>query len=230
MFAYRDTREGGVGDRLVTHVAFTDVHLDLAEAGPGLDDALRYLEDTLEVRVARMSQVHGSDVAMVQDPVGSVPPQADALVTALRGVALLVRVADCVPVLLADPERGLVAAAHAGRTSMAAGVVPDTIDRLRALGADRITAWVGPHICGRCYEVPEALRDEVAALVPQSYAETRWGTPALDLGAGVRAQLERAGCEVVEVDRCTLEHAQLHSHRRDGVAAGRFGGLVWVER
>jgi copper oxidase (laccase) domain-containing protein len=74
------------------------------------------------------------------------------------------------------------------------------------------------------------MRAEVSAAVPESYAETRWGTPGLDLGAGVSAQLERAGCEVVRIDRCTLEHAQLHSHRRDGVAAGRFGGLVWVER
>jgi copper oxidase (laccase) domain-containing protein len=73
------------------------------------------------------------------------------------------------------------------------------------------------------------MRAEVSAAVPESYAETRWGTPGLDLGAGVTAQLEQAGCEVVQIDRCTLEHAQLHSHRRDGVASGRFGGLIWME-
>ena len=235
MFAYRDTREGDpdnpAGDiGPIVRVAFTDVHLDLSEASSGLDDSLTYLEDALGVRVARMRQVHGRDVAVVDDPVAIVPPEADGLVTNQRGVALLVRVADCVPVLLADPDTGVIGAAHAGRNGMAAGVVPHTVEQLRALGAEQVTAWVGPHICGRCYEVPEAMRAEVSAAVPESYAETRWGTPGLDLGAGVSAQLERAGCEVVRIDRCTLEHAQLHSHRRDGVAAGRFGGLIWVER
>jgi YfiH family protein len=225
VFAYRDTREGD----LVTQVAFTDVSLDLSEAGSGLADSLAYLEDTFTVRTARMHQVHGRDVAVVEQPVAAEPPEADGLVTTERGVALLVRVADCVPVLLADPDVGVIGAAHAGRKGMAAGVVPHTVERLRALGAERVVAWVGPHICGRCYEVPDDLRAEISAAVPASYAETRWGTPGLDLGAGVTSQLVAAGCEVVQVDRCTLEHAQLHSHRRDGVAAGRFGGLIWVD-
>ena len=72
---------------------------------------------------------------------------------------------------------------------------------MRELGADEITAWIGPHVCGRCYEVPESMRAEVAAVVPESFAETSWGTPALDIGAGVRAQLARAGVTVVEVGR-----------------------------
>ena len=72
------------------------------------------------------------------------------------------------------------------------------------------------------------LRDEIAALVPETWSTTSWGTPALDLGAGVRAQLERAGVEVVDVGGCTREDASLHSYRRDGAAAGRFAGLVWM--
>lgn len=226
MFGYRDKREGD----LVIQVAFTDVHLDLAESASGLDDSLRYLEDELGLRIARMRQVHGREVAVVDEVVPTRPPEADGLVTTQLGVGLLVRVADCVPVLLADLQRGVIGVAHAGRKGMALGVVPHTVEQLQALGAERLTAWVGPHICGRCYEVPDALRAEVSAVVPESYAETRWGTPGLDIGAGVTAQLERAGCAVVQVDRCTLEHAQLHSHRRDGAASGRFGGLIWVEQ
>ena len=99
---------------------------------------------------------------------------------------------------------------------------------MRDLGASEITAWIGPHICGRCYEVPAAMRAEVVAALPESGAETSWGTPALDLGAGVRAQLERAGVSVIEVGRCTREDPELHSYRRDGAAAGRFAGLVWL--
>ena len=99
---------------------------------------------------------------------------------------------------------------------------------MRDLGAGDLEAWVGPHVCGACYEVPEDMRAEVAALVPTTYAETRRGTPGLDLGAGVRAQLEAHGVTVHEVARCTLEEETLHSYRRDGDRAGRFAGLVWT--
>jgi copper oxidase (laccase) domain-containing protein len=70
------------------------------------------------------------------------------------------------------------------------------------------------------------MRDQVAAAVPESWAVTSWGTPSLDLGAGVRAQLSAAGCCVVDAARCTREAHDLYSYRRDGVAAGRFAGLV----
>jgi copper oxidase (laccase) domain-containing protein len=72
------------------------------------------------------------------------------------------------------------------------------------------------------------MRAEVSALVPAAYAETTWGTPALDIGAGVRAQLAAAGVEVVDVGGCTREDPRLHSHRRDGAAAGRLAALVWM--
>jgi len=76
--------------------------------------------------------------------------------------------------------------------------------------------------------VPAQLRDQVAAVVPATRSETSWGTPALDLGAGVAAQLAAAGVPAVLVDRCTLEDEQLHSYRRDGAGSGRLAGLVWI--
>nr|WP_275693499.1 laccase domain-containing protein [Nocardioides sp. TF02-7] len=97
---------------------------------------------------------------------------------------------------------------------------------MTALGARRVTAWVGPHICGRCYEVPAQLQDEVAAAVPESRSTTSWGTPGLDIGAGVRAQLTAVGVPVVDAARCTRESPDLYSYRRDGAAAGRSAGLV----
>ena len=225
MFSFRDSREGD----LTIRVAFTDVRLDVAEGAPGRDDAIRSLEQALGVRVVRMHQVHGADVELVDDRRSSSLPQADALVSRQPGLALMTRAADCVPILLADPVYGVIAAAHAGRKGTALGVARATVDQMRRLGADDITAWVGPHICGRCYEVPDEMRAEVAGQVPATYAETRWGTPGLDLAAGVVAQLEAAGCRVVTIDRCTLEDPDLHSHRRDGAAAGRLAGLVWIE-
>jgi purine-nucleoside/S-methyl-5'-thioadenosine phosphorylase / adenosine deaminase len=174
--------------------------------------------------LADMRQVHGATVVTV-DGSGD-RPDADGLVTTSPDVVLLVRVADCVPVLLADPDAGVLGVAHAGRPGLAAGVVPATVARMRELGAAEVTAWVGPHVCGGCYEVPEAMREEVGDVVPAAVATTTWGTPSLDLGAGVRAQLADAGVAVVDLARCTRESADLYSYRRDGAGAGRLGGLV----
>jgi YfiH family protein len=138
----------------------------------------------------------------------------------------MVRAADCVPVVLGDPEQGVIGAAHAGRLGLVRGVVPATVARMRKLGAEHITAWVGPHICGRCYEVPAEMRDEVAAVEPATRATTSWGTPAVDLGAGIRAQLERDGVTVIDAARCTLESPDLYSFRRDRDEAGRQAGVV----
>ncbi|ANH39152.1 Laccase domain protein YfiH [Nocardioides dokdonensis FR1436] len=182
-------------------------------------------------RLADLHQVHGCTVVGVDDDgprqPGTPRPRADAIVTAEAGVTLMVRAADCVPVLLADPEAGVLGAAHAGRPGLAVGVVTATVARMRRLGAHDVTAWIGPHVCGGCYEVPEALQEEVAAIEPSSRATTTWGTPALDIGAGVRAQLERAGVTVLDgATRCTRESPDLYSFRRDGVRAGRLAGVV----
>ena len=174
-------------------------------------------------RLSDMEQVHGRRV--VRAATGR--EQCDALVTDQPDVVLMVRAADCVPVLLADADAGVIGAAHAGRPGVAAGVVTACVERMRALGAEEITAWVGPHVCGSCYEVPEAMQAEVAAIEPATRATTSWGTPALDIGAGVVAQLERAGVRVVlDAVRCTLEEPSLYSHRRDGARAGRLAGVI----
>jgi len=178
--------------------------------------------------VVRMSQVHGRDVHVVAagDDLAGPVPTADGLVTTRADVALAARAADCVPVLLADPAAGVAGAVHSGRPGLFAGVVPATVEAMRGLGAERIVAVIGPHVCGRCYEVPEQMRAEVAERVPASYAETSWGTPALDIGAGVRSQLEEARCRVLDAARCTMENEELYSYRRQGQASGRLAGVV----
>ncbi|WP_110205149.1 peptidoglycan editing factor PgeF [Nocardioides daejeonensis] len=206
--------------------------LDLALVPPPRRDEVeanwrRVLDDfSPSARRVDMRQVHGAAVAHL-DSVPEVAPECDGLVTSVPGAVLVVRVADCVPVLLADPEEGVVAAAHAGRAGMAADVVGATVRRMRAAGARRILARIGPHVCGRCYEVPDVLRAEVAALVPEAGATTSWGTPSLDLAAGVRAQLDRAGvADVVEVGICTVESPAHYSYRRDAAQSGRQVGLI----
>ncbi|MFF5368595.1 peptidoglycan editing factor PgeF [Streptomyces sp. NPDC013187] len=184
-------------------------------------------------RVVWMNQVHGADVAVVDGPWGPSTgiPSVDAIVTTRRGLALAVLTADCVPVLLADPVAGIVAAAHAGRPGMIAGVVPAALRAMTELGAEpsRIVARTGPTVCGRCYEVPEAMRAEVSAVEPAAYAETSWGTPAVDVSAGVHAQLERLGVRDREQSPvCTLESRDHFSYRRDRTT-GRLAAYVWLD-
>lgn len=183
-------------------------------------------------RVVWMNQVHGAAVTVVDEPWGDRPvPGTDAVVTTRRGLALAVLTADCVPVLLADPVAGVVAAAHAGRPGLVAGVVPAAVRAMTGLGADpaRIVARTGPAVCGRCYEVPEAMRAEVAAVEPAAHAETSWGTPAVDVSAGVHAQLERLGVRDREQSPvCTLESDDHFSYRRDRTT-GRLAGYVWLD-
>lgn len=195
-----------------------------------------------------MNQVHGKAVAVVgasapgrapagepDAPDADVPiadaPTADAMVSA--GGPLAVMVADCVPIVLvgeraagsdAAPVFGVV---HAGRPGLAAGVVPAAVAQLREHGATGISAWIGPSICGQCYEVPESMRAEVAESVPAAWCTTSQGTPGLDLPAGVRSQLAAEGVAVEYSGGCTREDAELYSYRRDS-RTGRFAGLVWT--
>ncbi|MFE9018250.1 peptidoglycan editing factor PgeF [Streptomyces sp. NPDC007808] len=209
---------GAVGDD--TDAVITN--RELAAKSLGLDPA----------RVVWMNQVHGTDVAVVDGPWGDRPvPEVDTVVTAQRGLALAVLTADCVPVLLADPVAGIIAAAHAGRPGMLAGVVPATLRAMTERGADpaRIVARTGPAVCGRCYEVPEPMRAEVAAVEPAAYAETSWGTPAVDVTAGVHAQLARLGVGDREQSPvCTRESSDHFSYRRDRTT-GRLAGYVWLD-
>ena len=181
-------------------------------------------------RLVFMRQVHGTAVSVVTgpQPPGAPAVTADALVTVEADLGLAVLVADCVPVVLAARRSDVVAVAHAGRRGVSGGVVGATVSAMADLGArrDHLVAVVGPAVCGACYEVPPAMADEVATLVPAARATSRSGTPALDLRAAVAAQLTAAGVRTIEVDPwCTRESPDLFSHRRDGVT-GRFAALV----
>lgn len=181
--------------------------------------------------VAYATQVHGSRVVVLSGPpaAGSASVgEADALVSVSPDVAVAVLVADCVPVLLADPAAGVVAAVHAGRRGLVAGVVEAAVAAMLEQGASvpGLRAAIGPAIAGQSYEVPAALQDEVASVVPQTRATTSWGTPALDLPAGVAAVLEAAGVQqVTRLARDTWTDPALFSFRRSP-RTGRFAGVI----
>src|SRR3954468_4271267 len=187
--------------------------------------------DVAEDRLVWMNQVHGTGVAVVDGPQDGAVPDTDALVTATPGLVLAVLVADCVLILLADHDRGVVAAVHAGREGVRRGVLPAALSAMAGLGARarHVTALLGPAVCGACYEVPEQMQADVAAVAPAAATRTRAGTPGLDLRAGVEEVLRKAGIpEVVQDARCTVEDPSLFSHRREGVT-GRQAGIVWLD-
>lgn len=203
---------------LALHVGDDPVQVHRRRAG--LEAAMGVPSSSLQF----MNQVHGAEVAVLD--AGGAAPTADAMVS--RRVPLAVMVADCIPVLLAG-ESGdgpVIAAVHAGRPGLEAGVVPAAIGRMRSLGATGIRAWLGPSICGRCYEVPADLQARVAAAVPAARSTTSWGTPGLDLPAGAVSQLGEAGVRVEYLGECTLETPSLYSYRRNR-DTGRFAGVVW---
>ena len=172
-----------------------------------------------------MSQCHGSDIAFVDGPWQGEPLEVDGLVTTSTDLALGVLVADCTPVLLIDQEAGVAAAVHAGRPGMMAGIVGRAVDAMADLGARSISAVVGPSVCGRCYEVPDAMRVQAAKVSPVTAAVSWQGTPAIDVAAGVVDQLQARSVAVQWIRGCSRESGGLFSYRRQH-RTGRFAGVV----
>jgi hypothetical protein len=186
---------------------------------------------------ATVRQVHGATVARVglaalpQGPPEAKPPlaEADALVTAEEGVVLAVLVADCVPVLMADPERRVAAAVHAGWRGLAVGAVEAAAAAFAALGGRPAAsaALVGPAAGPCCYEVGEDVRERVAGRYPVAAATTRGGRPALDLAAAATVALTGAGFAAPALaGECTVHQPErFFSYRRDR-GMGRQAGIV----
>lgn len=175
-------------------------------------------------------QVHGPEVRTLTSPQDrDLADGCDALVTAQPGIALAVLAADCLPALLVDHRAGVIAAVHAGRQGLVAGVLQATLAAMGELGSrpPDVVAALGPTIGGCCYELPGELADAVAAVVPAARATTRWGTPSVDVRAGAEAVLREAGLtDVHRVGGCTVDEPDLFfSYRRDGVT-GRHAGMV----
>lgn len=202
-----------VGDDPVAVAANRAALERTAGLGPG---GLRFLH-----------QVHGDRVVEVAAATGD-EPRADGGLATHPGTGVAVTAADCLPLLLADPGGPRAAAVHVGRVGLTLDIAGKAVAALRAAGADQVAAVLGPAVCGLCYEVPAAMRDEVAAAAPGSASTTRHGTAAVDIRAGVLVQLTRAGVSAVtSVDICTVEDARLFSHRRDR-ATGRFAGVAAI--
>ena len=170
-----------------------------------------------------MNQVHGDEVVEVKS-IGD-DPTCDALITRAPGIALAVMVADCIPLLLSSST--VIGAVHVGRRGLMNSVAVKAVDAMRTLGADQIHAQLGPSICGRCYEVPQELADEVVAKHPAASSLTNNLTPALDLPRALIADLVAIGVTYEASAICTLENDEYFSYRRHNIT-GRNAGVVWL--
>jgi len=180
----------------------------------------RFARDKLYIA----EQVHGRHVIVIagtETPAEVRAMKADALVTRTPGVTLGVVTADCVPILLADPE-GRVAAVHAGWRGTAEGVVSAAIDALAELGAkpDLLVAAIGPAICARCFEVGDEVAAQFEQVAPAAILREPGKKPHIDLAAANHLQLLDGGLSPTHIwrsGRCTMhEPTDFFSYRRDG--------------
>jgi len=169
-----------------------------------------------------MNQMHGDEVVVIDSALAQ-DPTCDALITTTHGLALAVMVADCIPLLLVSNEA--VAAVHVGRAGLLNRIAIKTIQKMRSLGAIEVHAILGPSICGKCYEVPFDLQQEVVTNFPKAFSTTRKGTPGLDLPAALIADLIEFGVGFKSSTICTMESDLYFSHRRHN-PTGRFAGVV----
>jgi YfiH family protein len=218
------TRRGGFSDG-----AYAELNLGrLTDDRPeDVDRNRAALEADLGVPLSYIRQVHGTTVLQVSRPTRPGPDvrEADGQATAHPGIAVMVMVADCLPIAVAG--HGAVAMLHGGWRGLAGGIVEEGVRAVRALGADGpLWAAIGPGAGACCYEVGEEVHDAFAAVG----MDVRDGRN-LDLKAIARRRLEQAGVETIhDIGLCTMcaEPSLLFSHRRDGGITGRQAGIAWL--
>ncbi len=222
------TRVGGVSDGAW---ASLNVGYGTGDDPSRVDENIRRIASQAGVETVHLaSQVHGNRVIVLGrgfDPNSVRAEMADCLATNLRGVTLGVRTADCVPILLADPEVPAVAAVHAGWRGTVARVarvaVETLIDRFDA-APDRLLAAIGPAIGPCCYRVGDEVAEEIERTAPGALS-ARLGSSWVDLARANELALIDAGVLEVHVERvggCTACDAENYfSHRRDGGMTGR---------
>jgi YfiH family protein len=177
-------------------------------------------------RWVQVRQVHGACVVVVDGPSADVvAADADAVVTAARGLPLVILTADCAPIALVASSA--VAAVHAGWAGLDAGIVERAVDALRAASRSEVSAVVGPCIRPARYEFGADLLERLVARFGDDVAaQTADGAPALDIPTAVRIALRESGVEDVDdVGVCTAASPEYFSYRRDG-ATGRQAMFV----
>lgn len=175
--------------------------------------------DDLNVEAQFMHQVHGDRIAVI-DKLGEIP-ECDALISCAN-LTLAVKTADCIPLVIADEDVGIVAAVHAGWRGLVADIIPKTIAKMLEMGAlaERIKVGIGPSLGFSCAEFSDPLNE-----IPEKYHYGIHGRN-VDLNEIALRQLEEAGVSQIEhFDICTKCDASWPSFRRDGTKE-RFATII----
>jgi polyphenol oxidase len=234
-------------DELASHL-FTTRQLQLSQSS----DYQQLAQAVGAARVLSLAQVHGASVVAVHDhsPLPDGQPEADILVSDNPEVAISVRAADCVPLLMADRKTGAVAAVHAGWRGTAARAAVEALKAMeREYGThpQNVVAAIGPSIGPCCYQVGSDLVDAFAVAGPERYLIDRWfSTPPPARGSGERPQLRLnvAGAngdqlilagvppeQIHDVGLCTAMHLDvLTSFRAEKESASRIAGVIVAAR
>ncbi|MBC7452035.1 MAG: peptidoglycan editing factor PgeF [Cytophagales bacterium] len=180
-------------------------------------------------------QTHSDHIGIItHETIHNVWEDTDALITNISHVIIGVLSADCVPVLLADPMKGVVAAIHAGWKGTAKEIVPKTIQQMQALfhsDPKDIIAGIGPSISSQCYEVGADVAVHFRA---SSKTEKDTGKSCIDLWKENETQLLQSGVPLQNISiagLCTYRNPDLfYSARRDGLQTGRMASFISLNR
>jgi len=184
--------------------------------------------------VVTARQVQGHSVAVVgPKDKGQIVPGTDGLVTETPGVALMLRFADCAPILLYDPQKRVIGLGHAGWRGMVGLLAQRLAQTMReefGCHLGQVKAGLGPAIGPCCYSVGEEVREAVGAVLPDSSGALveRADGVYLDLWEANRWQLRQLGIQKIEIGKiCTAcNTAEFFSHRAEGERTGRFAVLM----
>lgn len=223
--AFTTTRHGGVSQGRLASLNLGVRNGDDPEC---VAENRRRVAQQVPAEPCWLEQEHGCRVIHLDDwHEGMV---ADAAWTDLPGRVAVVQTADCLPILLACRDKQAVAAVHAGWRGLAAGIVGETLAAMSGVGSSPV-AWIGPSVCGHCYQVGDDVREAFVASDPRQARHfrpdgERWRG---DLKAIAADELTRSGAEVHDCRRCTMcEPETFYSFRRDGVT-GNLASLIWLE-
>lgn len=207
------------------------------EIGERILDLLATHEEPTPHKIISCRQVHGTRILDVDGIEGDervlVAGEADGLFTTRVGFALVSRSADCVPMILAAPDHGVLAALHSGWRGTYNGLMDRAIDEMEQRGIDprELSLWIGPRVCGACYEVSEELAADFGTR--HGHLGAFRGGRRIDLGELNRLlALSRGVCShrIVMLDHCTAEDTEhFPSHRRDGTHRGLIHTVAFFD-
>ncbi|SFO99100.1 peptidoglycan editing factor PgeF [Hydrogenimonas thermophila] len=178
-----------------------------------------------------MDQVHSDNVQTVSSPQTKPLSACDAIITNQPNIALAVMVADCIPILMFDPKRNIIAAIHAGRNGTFLQIAPKTVKVMQkefgSVPTD-IQVIMGPSIHSCCYEIG----DDLASIVEKNFSKNYLNGRMLDLqklncDQLIEAQINKNHIKISKI--CTCCNSDYFSYRKEGTT-GRFAGVIWVEK